>query len=297
MRHIRLSNKQRSTTLKAEINKYLFKRKHFDNTVLIDGDIIVYRCGFAAEKAQYHLWDKNGVFLGTFQYKREMNEFVKSLEEGWTFEKEIKVDNLANTLHSVKITVDSIIERCQAGYVRVFLTGSGNFREKVATTQTYKGTRPDAKPKWYDEIKRYLRSGYGAVTAEGIEADDLMGIEARKNTEKNVIASLDKDLDVVPGWHYNWVKDELYWVDEISALRNFWSQMITGDTIDNIAGIRGKGEKYAEKLLGEVDDPKKMEQLVYQEYQKAFGDNADHRFEENKQLLWILQDEQDIPEI
>ena len=251
--------KRKKGILSSEFNRYLFQRQNFRNTALIDGDIIVYRVGFAAEK------------------------------DG-------EVDTLANTLHSVKVSVNSISEKCRARNVRVFLSGRTNFRDEVATTAEYKGTRPDRKPYWYREIQEYLQRKYGAVVSEGIEADDLMAIEAQKDPDHNVICTLDKDLDCVPGWHFDWVKENLYWVDETEALRNFYKQMVTGDRIDNIVGLYRKGEKYAQKLLDAVDDPDEMARLVHQEYVKEFGKDADSRFQENQQLLWIIRNEQDVPQ-
>ena len=36
--------------------------------------------------------------------------------------------------------------------------------------------------------------------------------------EGHGIATLDKDLDGCPGWHYNWVKDDMYYVSEVEAM-------------------------------------------------------------------------------
>lgn len=275
-----------------KITKYLNQRKHFSNVALIDGDILVYRCGFASEKNYRDVHDEQGNHITTFRYKRDADNFLKE-HEGFYVKERSVVDSLRNTLHTVKVTINTILERTRSGSYVVYLSGRTNFRNEVAKTAVYKGTRPGVKPQRYDQIRDYLLRAWRGVIVEGIEADDMMGIEARKSPNDRIIATLDKDLDVVPGLHYNWVNDDLYCVTEIEALRNFWKQMITGDTIDNIIGLYRKGPAYARKLLDNVDDPEKMRELVWQEYQDSLGDDAESRFNENMSLLWILQSEEE----
>lgn len=276
--------------LTKSVNSYLNERKNFDNLVLIDGDIIVYRSGFAAETNIYSVYDPDSpIPFRTFNYKKELNAFLRSNPGDWHVKHSIEVDSLANTLHTVKITINSIKERCKANQVQVFLTGKNNFREEIAVTAEYKGTRPDRKPVHYDAIRSYLINTHKAKIVDNIEADDAIGIESQLHeSEKVIIASLDKDLDTVPGWHFNWVKGDLYYVDEIEAQRNLWMQMIVGDRSDNIIGLYRKGEVYASKLLNGIHDPSVMKELVYEEYKKEF-DNPKDRFYENLALLYILR--------
>src|SRR5690606_41714779 len=67
------------------------------------------------------------------------------------------------------------------------------------------------KPYWYDEIRDYLIRRWGAEVVDGQEADDAIGIAAwnsyKECPEYSIIASIDKDLRMIPGYHYNWVKD------------------------------------------------------------------------------------------
>jgi len=97
---------------------------------------------------------------------------------------------------------------------RIFLQGGGNYRDRIATIQPYKGNRdPSARPKYFDEIRSYLVDFWGAEVITGMETDDACGIEQWKHKDRSTcIVSLDKDLDNIPGWHYNYVKDEFYYV-------------------------------------------------------------------------------------
>ena len=90
---------------------------------------------------------------------------------------------------------------------KALTTGSGNFRYEVAKTVPYKGNRKDMKrPKHLEELKKHIKR-LGAVEVEGIEADDAVAIELFKDPEKYIIVHVDKDLDQLPGVHYNPVKD------------------------------------------------------------------------------------------
>ena len=163
---------------------------------------------------------------------------------------------------------------------KAYLTGKGNFRHLVAKTAPYKGNRKDTpKPRHYDALRAYLQR-LGAELVEGQEADDEIAIEASK--ADYWIVSIDKDFDQVPGWHYNFVKKEKYYVTEEEGMHNFYCQILTGDRVDNIIGIKGIGPVKAEKILKDC----KTEQEYYDACVKAYDGDVD-RVNENGQLLWL----------
>jgi hypothetical protein len=175
------------------------------------------------------------------------------------------------------------------------MSGSTNFRKDIATLKPYKGNRTSEKPKYYLEIRDYLIKNYGAIMAEGQEADDLMGIaQWAKPDSSTVICSIDKDLDMIPGLHYNDKKDKLYEVSLEEANRFFVVQLLTGDATDNIPGVPGIGPKNAERLLWGRSAEEGIE-IVQQEYNKAYGASGQEAFEENARLLWIRRKENQEP--
>ena len=130
------------------------------------------------------------------------------------------------------------------------LTGKTNFRNDVAVTVPYKGNRAKTeKPVHYHLLREYLELSWKATISENMEADDMLAIRATELGESSVIVSLDKDLDQVAGWHYNFVRKDLYSITEEEGLFRFYKQMLTGDRVDNIVGVKGIGDKKAEKLL------------------------------------------------
>lgn len=99
--------------------------------------------------------------------------------------------------------------------------------------------------------------GYEADDALSLEATRL----TREGTPF-VIASIDKDLKQVPGKHYNFVTEQFEEVDEIQGLRNFYKGLLIGDTADNIKGVTGIGKVKAERAIGPLHEERDMFDLV-----------------------------------
>lgn len=268
-------------------------------TVLIDGDILVYRCGFAAEKNWYIVKMEDGTSI-EFAGKRDMNSWAKD-NPGLEFsvEKVHQIQPIAFALNNVRTVMDSIIQKFD-GRVETYLTGKGNFRNEIATIREYKGNRKDApKPYYYQDIRDYMCKRYGAVVVDGEEADDAIGIRATELGDDAVIVTTDKDLDTIPGWHYNWVKGELYHVDERTADRNLYLQILTGDSTDNILGVEGCGPVGAEKILKDVFTPKGMWQACLQAYvdrypEGCYGVSAKDAAIQTARLVYIRKKKDEI---
>lgn len=216
---------------------------------LIDGDIITYSVGFAAQG-----------------------------------------DPVANALHSVKIMIRSMLETTGATSYRVFLSGEGNYREKIATIKPYKGNRPSGKPEHYEAIREYLIDYHSAEVINGKEADDAMGIAQSQAIETSIICSIDKDMNMIAGKHYNWRQSRKYEVSRSEADVFFMKQLLTGDRVDNIQGIPGIGDKKAQKIIDQAENMSDLYWLVLEEYAKHY----DKPFEvmmEMANLLWIQRKE------
>lgn len=140
----------------------------------------------------------------------------------------------------------SILEETQATSSRLFLTSTDHSNFRFAIYPEYKAHRKQPKPKHYEFIRNYLVEEYNAEVVYGEEADDALGYS---QTERTVIASVDKDLLMIPGKHYNFVKKEMYNISPQQGLYNFYWQLLNGDTGDNIPGCPGIGPKSIEKLI------------------------------------------------
>ena len=178
---------------------------------------------------------------------------------------------------------DIVYMNLQCDDYRAYITGSTNFRNDIAVTVPYKGNRKGIeKPVYYQALRDHLKR-LGAVISEGQEADDCVAIDSTANDVW--IVHVDKDLDQLPGWHYNPVKDEKYYVTAFEGLVNFYTQVLTGDRTDNIIGLKGIGPVKAGKILQDCKTEVELYNAVVEAYTKA-GEPLE-RVEENANLLWL----------
>ena len=164
-----------------------------------------------------------------------------------------------------------------------FLTGKGNFRDAIAVTVPYKGQRVSEKPVHLQALRCHLVTSWGFKVVQGIEADDAVGIAAYAVPEdETIMVHIDKDLNQFRGWHYNYRNKEKYHVTEFEGLTAFYTQILTGDRIDNIVGLKGIGPVKAKKVLEKCTNESELYQAVLKAYE---GDQQ--RVLENAQLLWL----------
>jgi hypothetical protein len=248
--------------------------------ILIDADSIVYACGFACERKMFHVddrvFDDRGDAEGYADFigldPQEIMEFMFVQPE-------------SHARQMAKQTLDGILSDLKDTEFKVFLTQGGGFRARLATLAPYKGNRPNVKPVHYDEIRRYMVDQWGASVSTEIEADDAVAIESTMNPGA-VIVSIDKDLDQLPGMHWNWRQKRMYEITYEEGNRMFYRQMLKGDAVDNIPGLyKLYGRKCTERVLSplaDVHSPKEMYQYVRGVYNKAAME-----FEERGEVLNI----------
>lgn len=268
--------------------------------IRLDGDVIVYRAGFAAEHTFWKII--HGGEEREFETRRQMIEYADSLglaSGQYVVENRREVEPLPNALYNVRSIINTAAEKLQADPktdVLVYLSGPTNFRNGVATIKPYKGNRDAAhKPVHGPEIKAMMRREYEVRTSEDEEADDVIAYEHYadwlKDPHSSVIATIDKDLDMIPGLHYNFVKGESYYVTPEEGLWNFYKQCLTGDSTDNIPGIDGVGPVRAAKLLPEVGASEEdLYRAVLRQYEMAYGEGHADRLLEVCRLLWIRRE-------
>jgi hypothetical protein len=237
------------------------------NHVNIDGDVIVYAAGFAAQTNEY--WVNKDVFDSKKDAVTFCERYAIDIEE---IEVRIIAEPVEYCLSTVKRMTAGIVEKAGAETYNIILSGKDNFRVKTATIQPYKGQRTAAKPIHFDAIRNYITTVLNCITTVGEEADDYLSYRAVSHNE--TIATVDKDLNNTEGWHLNWNKDGMYYVDARTADQNFWVQMLTGDSTDNIAGIfKLTGTKASAAMKQEVQSCatyKEMRQCVIETYQRCF---------------------------
>ena len=178
--------------------------------------------------------------------------------------------------------VDNTYPDCFVDSWKLFLTGKTNFRKDIAVTAVYKGNRTAPKPDHLPALREHMIKEWGATVSDGQEADDDVAIAGTAYGDSCIMVSLDKDIDQVAGWHYNFVKKTGYYVTEAEGLLKLYHQILTGDAADNIIGIKGVGPVKASKILEDSAD----EYDMYCRCVEAYDGNED-RVIENARLLYL----------
>ncbi len=237
--------------------------------VLFDGDILVYRGAWRAEK---DMETDPSIDPGVYM-------------QGYFF-------NL----------IDLVLFLCKAQTHIVYLSekGGASHRMDALDTIKYKANRKNnKKPTYYNLAREVLINTCNTEIADNLEADDLLGINQRDDT---VIASVDKDLKMVPGVHFNLNTRVISTVPKglgtLSYVNKkltgggfvwFCAQMLMGDTVDNIPGVRGIGPVRAYDILKDTKSMKESWEAVAQTYK----DHENDSIREHAVLLWILQNEEE----
>ena len=179
------------------------------------------------------------------------------------------------TFDDCKLLVDSFIETMlkstKATHFLLAFTVGKCFRYNV--NPLYKAQRKHEPIPFLKETKEYLIDKYKGLHNPYYEADDIV-VSIKKNIYKNesFIISPDKDILNLEGTHWNPKKNEWVVTTKDKADRYFWGSVIIGDSADNIKGIPKKGEKYVEKIFGEITQSNSLSVLVYLEYLNHFGE-------------------------
>ena len=99
------------------------------------------------------------------------------------------------------------------------------------------------------------------------EADDCLAIQATELDYDCTIVSVDKDMLQVPCWHYNPVKGSMVRVQPFEGTKFFYTQILTGDSADNIHGLYQVGPKKADKILDGAATEEELWEAVVKAYE------------------------------
>ena len=247
---------------------------------LIDGDVLRYEIGFAAETG-WRAMKQDDEALPPFDYVRDM---------------------LEQRLDQICWAVGATESPC------LFITEGRTFRYDLAKTLPYKGTRKDKKPWHFRNLTNHMVNVIGAQVVTYLEADDAITIEHVNSPDETVIVTRDKDLRQVPGWLYQW---ELGNQPEFgpalitkeghlrlssdrkrisgTGLPYFYSQCLTGDRVDNIPGVKDYGPVRTFEALGACSTLQHYLDTVIEVYQVECGDEWEEYLTEQGRLLWMTR--------
>ncbi len=266
-------------------------------TPLIDSDVLLYEVGYAGQ-------DKEG-------------------PKSWENVKEIFDNKVALICDEVRATtppqlfltntrrINKMLNKQRKWLDEPVVEFKDNFRFQEAKEKEYKGNRKEDKPFHFYNILAHVLSSYDyKVNENGLEADDLMCI-TQYNSKDTIICSRDKDVKQCPGLHYVWEcgkqasrgpfeVDYLgYIVEEESkkerkffatGMKLFYYQLLTGDIVDNIGGVKGRGPVFAYDLLKDATSERECYELVGEVYVKTHGDEWKDKLNEQAKLLYMIKE-------
>lgn len=250
---------------------------------LIDADVLRYEIGYAAETGWKAITQDEDA-IPPFDYVEK-----------------ILLERLAGIQAATK--ADEPAE--------LYLTEGRTFRYDLAKKKPYKGTRVDKKPWHYHNLTVYLRDVLGAHVVTRIEADDELAIQHVNPNTETILVSRDKDLRQVPGPFYSWELGHQpefgpVEIDKVGTLRRrsngdlggtgllfFYSQVLTGDSVDNIPGAPGVGPVAAYKrIMGAYEDRESIGDVldaVIDVYQDCYGHDYEAELLEQGRLCWMTR--------
>ena len=170
-----------------------------------------------------------------------------------------------------------------------------NYRDDIYPDYKQTATRVagrKVKLPHFNETKEYLYSLPSVIVAENEEADDLLGIMTTSYPQSVVISS-DKDLDQLPGNHWNpgillADKKPRYYQQSVEAANRFFlKQMLMGDAVDKIPGLPGLGVKTANLIIEKHETYLGLAEAVLSQYQEIIGEDWESFFLSNGKMLYL----------
>lgn len=259
-------------TLAVDLDKSIETRRQQFLAVDLDG--FIYRCGFACEKAHYLVENSDGNFTRDLDGRRASSLASSTGGVVWNRRSCESVDRAISTLD---IVLAKVINRYSGYEFKGYISGPSNFRDSVATVAKYKGNRDNSsRPVHYEALREHVLRSFNVFVTDGEEADDAVGVLCYNN-KGSVCVSNDKDLDQIPGLHFNWTKDEEYRVTRKQADLNLYCQILSGDPTDNVPGVEGIGPVKARKMLADCASVRDCWETVRNTYIDKYGPDGEGR--------------------
>lgn len=300
--------------------------------LVVDADTLLYS---SAAQQQLNKCLATNIQHGSqrlFESKTAFNDWAKENNRdkaNYSFEtvSEIKPDAEPRfAFQAIKQKVDKIVEAAKCDDYVLCIEGEGNFRKEFKSRFVdYKGQRT-AKPILFEECREFFLKKYRnrVIISEGRETDDTCnimawesykkGVEAKDKSKCDVVLTyVDKDLAANSrGWmlNYNKLEEGIFWNDGFTQSYNFATQLLIGDSADNIPGIEklskitkerfnikveGVGPATAKKILADCKTEVDLASRVYECYSAMYGEEEgwEERLDENGFFLYLLRHEND----
>jgi len=180
--------------------------------------------------------------------------------------------------------INTIEETYEIDKIITFSGARGNFRKQIS--KTYKANRIKREiPPTLNELQKYIKEEYSSISGYGVETDDVVSTYWKSLTDtfgrdEVLIVSIDKDYKQLPCiiYDYHFKKQCYYNITEQEARNNFYTQMIVGDTADNVNFCKGYGLAYAKKAFKDCLSDYNYIRVVFSLFKKIYKGKARERF-------------------
>jgi len=177
-------------------------------------------------------------------------------------------------IHFLKERIANITNRFEAKGLIFLFSGPSQktFRASIAFDKKYKGKRDytelyEGQEEDKAKVIGYVKNRYPSLIFNDLEADDLVCMLQDKDT---FVFSKDKDLKQIPGTHYHIMDEYFYNISNEEGFEFLMRQMIEGDSVDNITGIKGIGPVGINQLLTN-QQVKTMHHIVLNKFVEKMG--------------------------
>jgi 5'-3' exonuclease len=222
--------------------------------------------------------------------------------------------NKENYKESLRSHIEVLLNKYNTKkYVLILENSKTNFRNKIATTNEYKGQRRTEKS--ISNIKQYLpylsdvfkeiKESYNPVLYNNIENDDAIRILA--NRLKNVIiCTNDKDMYCVYGRHHNLKSNKVLYIQKpgtiefidnkihATGLYNIYFKILKGSQKENYKGLPGYGDKKVFSLLKNLTTEEEMQDVCVEHFKLIYGIEYKSKLNEGFRICWILEENNNL---
>ena len=261
--------------------------------LVIDGDIVAFRCAAANETRSIKVTHKITGQSTSHAHRTAFKEHIKDSFEIDEFEIEDvqTAGEIKFALHAINTTIEALVKTCEATEYEVYMSGKGNFRLDLPLPTRYKSNRESTKPLQLKECREFLQARHKAIVVDGQEADDKLSSRCYEGVQNKVWicqATIDKDALSNAGWVYDWTKmdkpkkitglGELE-IDNKGVLRGwgrawFYAQWVKGDAVDGFKPCEISGKKFGDmgcyNLFKTCTTDKEYVQAIYSQYKKWY---------------------------
>jgi hypothetical protein len=253
--------------------------------LIIDGDIVAFRSAAIAEERSILVTHQpTGIeksFKNRTEFKKAMKERNKEITSDYSVTDVQDAVSPAVCNKTIKQIIENFKKAVQPDSTEIYIGGKGNFRDDLPLPVKYKSHRAgNIRPLLLADAKSYMKRACGALSHDGIEADDVLsirGYEELAKGNKPVLATFDHDAQGHSGlWVYNFneenaVPKEIPQLGEIysknsdfhgTGLKMLAAQICGGDRSDGYRAYDLSEVKFGAKKVIDLLQPCQTEKEV-----------------------------------